>query len=178
MAIIAALLGAAVLVFNALVLFDMISVWTTKLPSGVPKPDMPGSVMLNMIMRGLAITLLLFGVILVLVRKVAGAVLLALGALVTTAMIVMDPFTIFGPGIEGATKALNTNEFGFYFKFVFHDSQLAAMHVFDRNNLQWIGRMLCLFSAPLALIVSILPPTLNYLRADTQPAYGYPQQGW
>jgi hypothetical protein len=160
MAIIAAVLGlvavAALVVLNVNDLKD--------LEGSIG--DLPGEVITILAVRALAALLLLVGVLLVFVRKVAGAILIAIGGLVGAAIIVLFPV------IVSANSPVSLG-IGEYLKEVFKFSQTHGTF-----------SAITLIASPLALILAIIPPTLKYLRGSagsdgyddySQPGGGYPQ---
>jgi hypothetical protein len=127
--------------------------------------DLPGAMQTLIILRFAGAVVLLIGVILVLFRKLAGAILLIFGALIGVAAILLYPTLLkdYFPGLE----------FGEYVKTLF-----------KFNGPQTTFAAITVIAAPLALILSILPPTLNYLRGSREddhpqfPQQTYPQQGY
>ncbi|RZS36959.1 hypothetical protein EV193_106194 [Herbihabitans rhizosphaerae] len=158
--IIAGVLGLALLTFNAFVIIDMIGLMGDDRLRGDP----PSEWTFELILYGLAAVLLLVGLILIAVRTVAAAFVLAAGAFVSLAMILLSP-VLFADG-----------EFGTYFEVLF-DSDMQKRITGD-YSLHWIGRMLAMFAALPALVAAVLPPTLNWLKAGKSDPYagGYPQQ--
>ncbi len=119
--------------------------------------DLPGEAMTILIGRGAGALILLVGVILVFVRKVAGAILIALGGVVGVAIVLLYP-NILGISI-GMVDYLEV-----IFKFEETQATFSAI---------------ALIASPLALIVSLLPPTLKYLRGRSGSSdydLDYPQQ--
>ena len=164
-AIIAAVLGLVAAAALVVLTLDVLNT----LPDSAGFGDLPGELQTVLILRVAAAVVLLTGLIIVLFRKLAGAFVLVLGALVAIAAILLYPVLLkdFFPGLT----------FGDY---------LEAIFKFDGAQTTYAA--ITLIAAPLALIVAILPPTLNYLRGSrdddhprfpqqTYPQQGYPQQG-
>jgi hypothetical protein len=110
-----------------------------------------------LIVRSAGALILLVGVILVFVRKVAGAILIALGGAVGVAIVLLYP-NILGISIG----------MGDYLELIFKFEETQATF-----------SAIALIASPLALIVSLLPPTLKYLRGRSGSSdydLDYPQQ--
>lgn len=122
--------------------------------------DLPGEMKTIVIVRFAGAAVLLAGLIVVLFRKTAGAFLVIVGALVALAAILLYPVLL-----KDFFPALN---FGDYLK-----------NLFEFDGPQATFAAITLIAAPLALIMSILPPTFEYLRGsgtDDYPQQTYPQQ--
>ena len=159
-AIIAGILGVAVTVLMAIPAFKLVGNMGDDTPS-------QGTIMVVLLFAAAAVCAI--GAVLAFVRQVAGAFVLLIGAIVTVAAILLQPVLIAGaledqgapsdavPGMGDFLEAL--------FKFnTFEDSCLA----------------ISLILAPILLIFSVIPPTLNWLRGSSAGAQayggGYPQQ--
>lgn len=135
-------------------------------------PGLPDGWMFMNIAHFAAVGLALLGAILVFVRQTAGAFLLLVSAVVTIAVIVLDPllveglfFTLLGALPEFAPS---TDEFGNYF---------TAM--FEFGNEQAVLRVVALALGVLLLIIAALPPSLRWLRgSDRNHHHPYHPQGW
>lgn len=112
----------------------------------------------------------LLGAVLVFARQLAGAFLLVTAGFLTAAVILLDPalaegvfFTMLGamPGFDPA------GDYGSYF---------AAM--FEFGNEQAVLRFIALVLGVILLIMSALPPSLNWLRGRDRNNYNPYQQGW
>jgi hypothetical protein len=154
-AILAALLG--IITSAALVVLSV-----DVLSSGASFSDLTSEGKTILILRFAAAAVLLLGAILVFVRKVAGAIILLLGALGALAAILLYPVLVDVP-------------FGTYLEVVFKFGETQSTF-----------SAITLIAAPLALIFAILPPTLRHLKgsgsaaADVgyHPQQQYPQQNW
>jgi hypothetical protein len=164
MTIIAAVFG--LVAAASLVVLD-VHLFTDEMPRGKGFGDLTGEYKTLVILRFAAALILLTGIILMLARKLAGAILLIIGALAAMAAILVVPvllkdvFDALGLGFADYLDDL--------FKFA---------------NVQQTFAALALVTAPLALIAAILPPTLRYLRGSggggdfpQYPQQTYPQQG-
>jgi hypothetical protein len=121
----------------------------TEVPDGAGFGDLPGRLQAIPVMQFGAAVLLLIGAILLLARKMAGAVVVVLGGLAGVAAILLVPM-------------LADIGMGVYLELVFKfDSTGATMSA------------IALILSPLALIVAILPVTLRHLRGAA--ADGYPE---
>jgi hypothetical protein len=147
-AVIAAILALGAAAALAVLGFDFLS----DVPEGVSFSDFPSELKTVLILDFAAAAVLLIGAILVLARKLAGAVILVIGALAgITAILVVPPLA----------DASFSDYFEEMFKF---DSTGATMSA------------LALILSPLALIVALLPPTLRYVRGSRQSLdAGYPE---
>ncbi|TDQ04215.1 hypothetical protein [Labedaea rhizosphaerae] len=158
-AIIAGILGIAVAALLAIPAFKML---------GDAPDNTPTELTIMVVLLLAAAAVCLVGSIVTFVRKVAGAFVLLIGAIVAIAAILLQPVLIGSamkdagapdeaiPGMGDFLEAI--------FKFnTFEDSCLA----------------IALILAPILLIFSVIPPTLNWLRGATQSYGGYqqPQQG-
>jgi hypothetical protein len=162
--IIAAVLGLVAAV--ALVVLN-VHLFTDEVSPGMGFGDLRGEFKTLVILRFAGALLLLTGLVLMLARKLAGAILLVIGALVGAAAILVVPMLL-----KDVFDALGLG-FGDYLS-----------DLFKFANVQQTFAALALIAAPLALIVAILPPTLRYLRrargGDDFPQYPqqtYPPQG-
>jgi amino acid permease len=159
-AIIAAVLG--LVAAASLVVLD-IHFFNDEIPDRISFGDLPGEFKTLVILRFAGAAVLLIGLILVLFRKVAGALVLVFGALVALAAILLYPVLLkdYVPGLD----------FGEYIKEVFK---------FDATPATFSA--ITVIASPLALILAVLPPTLNYLRGsqggEQYPQQTYPQQGY
>lgn len=151
-AIIAGILGVAAAVLLAIAAFKMIN----EIPSGA---QLPSEYTIVLILLFAAAAICLIGAIITFVRKVAGAFVLLIGAVVVVAAILLQPpllSSAFGQDVP----------FGDFFQslFKFEDTVSTC-------------EAIALICAPLLLIFSVIPPTLNWLRGPAAQAYGgYPQQ--
>jgi hypothetical protein len=155
-AVIAAILGLAATAAFVVITTDFFNEL-----EGISFGDLPGEMITIAILRIAAAALLLIGAIVVFFRKLPGAIILAFGGLVGIAAIVLYPLLLadYFPGLG----------FGSYLE-----------ELFTFNGAQATFGAIALIASPLALIFSILPPTLNYLKGSPASSYeGYPQQqGW
>lgn len=161
LAVIAGILGlvaaAAMVVSNVKVMNN----------DGFSFSDMPGSFKTIFILRFAAALLLLIGTILVFLRKLAGAIMLVLGAVAAIAAVVLFPVLLKNdiPGLD----------MGEYYKVLFK----FKLGEEDLLGVGWSA--IALIAAPLTLIAAILPPTLNYLkgsRSDVDSGFGTPPGGY
>lgn len=157
-AIIAAVLALVATAALVVVNFKRLS----DLPSGIGFGDLPGPYKTVVILWFGAALILLVGVIIVFVRKLAGAFIVVLGGLAGIAAVLLYPV------ILGDALGIKI-EMGDYLKEVFK---------FDGTESTFSA--IALIASPLALILAILPPTLSYLRGDgaqdQYPQQSYPQQ--
>lgn len=108
--------------------------------------DLPGEMKTVVILRFAGAAVLLVGLIIMMFRKVTGAFVLALGALVAIAAILLYPVLLKDFVPDGLT-------YGDYLK-----------EIFKFNDTQATFAAIALIASPLAFIDAILPPTLNWLR--------------
>lgn len=134
-------------------------------------PGLPDGWMVMNIAHFAAVGLAVLGAILVFVRQIAGAFLLMTSALVTVAVILLDPllvkglfFTLLGslPEFEPST-----DDFGNYF---------SAM--FEFGNEQAVLRVVALALGVLLLIIAALPPSLRWLRGSDRDVHNPYAQAW
>jgi hypothetical protein len=113
---------------------------------------------------------LALGAVLVFARQVAGAFLLVLGGVLTAAVILLDPAVAEGvwatmlgalPGFEPS------GDYGNYFKAMF-----------EFGNEQAVLRFISLVLGVLLLIMSALPPSLDWLRGGKRGNHNQYHQGW
>jgi hypothetical protein len=160
-AIIAAILGIAIAGMLSYVNIDLLS----EIPDGTP---IPSEVTTTIILRFAVAAIALIGAIVVFARKLAGAFLLLAAAVFTVGVILTEP-AIFEPAalllLDELPRVTSTSAYGAFFEAMF-----------EFGNAQAILRALSLFAAPILLIFSVLPPTLNHLKGSR--ATGYPQQGY
>jgi ABC-type anion transport system duplicated permease subunit len=154
-AVLAIIAAAGLVVVNVKSLSD--------LPSGVGFGDLPSQVKTVVILWFGAALILLIGAIIVFARNIAGAFITVLGGLAGIAAVLLYP-VILGDAL-GAKIELDT-----YLE-----------HVFKFKTTEATFTAIALIASPLALILAILPPTLNYLRGNRgmdqyPPQQSYPQQ--
>jgi hypothetical protein len=163
-AILAGLLALAVAAFEVVVLvktFDVINTY------GGSLGKLPTEEYIVIGVQAVAGLLLLLGAMLTFGRKMAGAVLVIIGAIVAIAGYFLEPLLLAPSGASALGQWLEVT-----FKFAIAD---------------YTFRALTLIVAPLALIFAVLPPTLNHLRGgrsdDINPyagggpsSGGFPQQ--
>lgn len=145
-AVLALVVAAALVIVNVDLLKDM--------PGSIS--DLPGEMTTVIIVRFAAALILLIGLIMVFVRKLAGAFLIAAGALIGAAIVLLYPVLLKD-----------------FFQGVGFGEYLEALFKF--KNAQATFPAIALIASPLALIASLLPPTLNYLRGSSASGYDYPQ---
>ena len=112
----------------------------------------------------------LLGAVLVFARQVAGAFLLVLGGVLTAAVILLDPALAEGLFFTmlGATPSFSpSGDYASYFEAMF-----------EFGNEQAVLRFIALVLGVLLLIMSALPPSLNWLRGSSRNDYNPYQQGW
>lgn len=141
-AIIGALLGLTAAATLVVVALEVL----TSLPEGFGFGDLPGGTRTLLHLRAAAAGVLVIGAILVLVRRLFGAVLLLLGAGGAIASVVLYPALLAEAGSDIGLAA--------YLKTVFRFQTTEATFT-----------ALTLIVSPLALIFAILPPTLRHLRS-------------
>jgi hypothetical protein len=149
LAIIAAVLGLVAAAALVVVAVDLLG----KL-EGVGFGDLPSEFQTTIIIDFVAALILLVGVIIVFLRKLAGAFILAIGGLAGIAAALAPPvllkdFTGGEVDFGGYLEAL--------FKFETTADSFAAV---------------ALIASPLALILAVLPPTLKYLRGSSRGGGG------
>ena len=113
---------------------------------------------------------LLLGAVLVFARQVAGAFLLLFGGVLTAAVIVLDPALAedVWASMLGALPDFDpSGDYGDYF---------SAM--FEFGNEQAVLRFISLVLGVLLLIMSALPPSLDWLRGGRRDNYNPYPQGW
>jgi hypothetical protein len=133
-------------------------------------PELPGGwtamVVLHFVVAGVA----LLGAVLVFARQVVGAFLLLVAAVLTVAVLVLDPAMAEGvwASMLGALPEFDpSGDYGNYFK---------AMMEF--GNEQATLRFIALVLGVILLVIAALPPSLRWLRGSRPQGYsGYPQ-GW
>lgn len=155
-AIIAAVLALAAVAALLVVNFKRLG----DLPSGLGFGDLPGPYKTVVILWFGAALILLVGAIIVFVRKLAGAFVVVLGGLAGIAAVLLYP-VILGDALGIEIKM------GDYLEEVFK---------FDGTESTFSA--IALILSPLALILAILPPTLNYLRGPGNDVSQYPQQSY
>ncbi len=154
-AVLAIVAAAGLVVVNVKSLSD--------LPSGAGFGDLPSQFQTVVIIWFAAALILLVGAIIVFARKIAGAFIVVLGGLAGIAAVLLYP-VILG-------NALGVKiPIGDYLEEVFKFKSTEATFT-----------AIALIGSPLALILAILPPTLNYLRGSRgvdqyPPQQSYPQQ--
>lgn len=165
LAIIAAVFALAALASLLVVNFKRLG----DVPDGVGFGDFPGPYKTVVILWFGAAVVLLIGAILMFVRKLAGAFITVVGGLAGIAAVLLYP-VILGDafGVE-----LPMGDY------------LEAIFKFDETEA--IFSATALIASVLALILAILPPSLNYLKGSSASSSGYdgyqqpqqPQQpGW
>jgi hypothetical protein len=113
---------------------------------------------------------LLLGAVLVFARQVAGAFLLLFGGVLAAAVILLDPALAEGvwASMLGALPDFEpSGDYGNYF---------SAM--FEFGNEQAVLRFITLVLGVLLLIMSALPPSLDWLRGGRRGGYNPYPQGW
>jgi len=164
MAIIAAVLALAAAAALTVAGFSELSALDDQLGAGFG--DLPGEWKTALIIRFAAALVLLIGAIIVFARKLAGAIITVIGGLAGIAAVLLYP-VLLSDTLGGRL------DFGNY---------LEALFKFEETFLTFSA--IALIVSPLALIVAILPPTLNYLKGSGSSSDfggGYPQQpqqGW
>ena len=158
-AIVSALLGLAAAAALVVVNLDLLG----DLPAGAGFGDLPGDVRTLVILRFAAAAVLVLGAILLLARKLAGAMILLLGAGAGTAAVLLYP-TLHADAL-GEVSLVD------YLKVVVK---------FETTETMFTAA--ALIASALALIFAILPPTLNHLRSRkaiapvSHPHQGFPDQ--
>lgn len=158
-AIIAGILGLAVTVLLAIAGFE----WLGDLSDAPDGFEVPAEYTIIIILLFAAAVVCLIGAIITFVRKVAGAFVLLIGAIVTLAAVLLQP-VLLSSLAQGADVS-----FGDFIK-----------ELFKFETTRFTCEAIALICAPILLIFSVIPPTLNWLRGSGQPAQpygGYPQQG-
>lgn len=121
--------------------------------------ELPGELTTMIILRFAVAAIALLGAILVFARQLAGAFLLIAAAVLAIVVIVIEP-TIFefaaATMIGSLPEVTSTSATGAYFEAMF-----------EFGNEQAVLRALSLFAAPVLLLLSVLPPTLNYLKGSS-----------
>jgi hypothetical protein len=110
------------------------------------------------------------GAVLVFARQVAGAFLLVFGGLLTAAAILLDPMladSVWMSMLGALPDFEPSGDYGNYF---------TAM--FEFGNEQAVLRFIALVLGVLLLIMSALPPSLNWLRGSSRDNYNPYNQGW
>jgi hypothetical protein len=157
-AIIAGILGLAAAVLMGIAAFN----WVSDAPDNAPSEF---TIITVLMFASAAVCLI--GAIVTFVRQVAGAFVLLIGALVVAAAILLQP-----PLVSSALKDAGAPDeaipgFGDFFDalFKFNDTVDTCLAI-------------ALIVAPILLIFSVIPPTLNWLRGSSagQSYGGYPPQ--
>lgn len=137
------------------------------IPDGAEVPT--GWTVMN-VMHFATVGVALLGAVLVFARQIAGAFLLVLGGVLTAAVILLDPalaeglfFTMLG-AMPGSAPS---GDYSSYFEAMF-----------EFGNEQAVLRFIALVLGVLLLIMSALPPSLNWLRGSRRNNYNPYQQGW
>lgn len=145
----------------------VVAVHLLTLLDGASLGDLPSQFTIVLVTKFAAAAILLIGALIVALRKVPGAVILALGGAGGAAAMLLDPV------IMGSLNP-RFGDFGDYIK-----------DLFSFNGTDSTFGAIALVTSPLVLILAILPPTLKWLRgsrADAAPRYapqpGYPPQGY
>ncbi len=133
-------------------------------------PELPTGWLVMNIMHFVVVAIALLGAVLVFTRQIAGAFLLMTSAVLTVAVLLLDPalaeglfFTMVGslPDFEPS------GDYGNYF---------TAM--FEFGNEQAVLRFVALVLGVVLLIIAVLPPALNWLRGSDRNARHPYGQGW
>jgi hypothetical protein len=133
-------------------------------------PELPTGWTIMNIAHFAIVGIALLGAILVFVRQLAGAFLLMFSAVLTIAAMVLDPLlahSLYFSMLGALPDFEPSGEFGNYF---------SAM--FEFGNGQAVLRAAALALGVLLLIISALPPALNWLRGSDRNAHHPYSQGW
>jgi hypothetical protein len=155
-AVIGAVLGLLMAASLAVVNFDFLG----DLRDGVGLSDLPKEVTIMVIIRFVAAGLAVIAAVIVLIRKVAGAIVLAAAGLAGVLAVLLWPVLL-------GNVNPRLGDLGDYLTGIFH---------FDSPQSTFSA--IALIASPLVLILAVVPPTLKYLRGSAAfPQQGYPQ-GW
>ncbi|MBP2320874.1 hypothetical protein JOF56_001259 [Kibdelosporangium banguiense] len=141
-AVLAALLALSVAAFEIVVLVRAFDILNFS-----NLDNQPTEVLVILGVEALAALILVLGAMFTFARKMAGTVLIVIGSILALAGFFLFPI-------------LGKINLGLYLELVF-----------DFGNSQQVFQALILIVSPLALLVSVLPPTLNHLRSDDYDPY-------
>lgn len=133
-------------------------------------PELPTGWMVMNIMHFAVVGIALLAAVLVFVRQIAGAFLLMVAAALTIAVLLLDPALaedVWASMLGALPDFEPSGSYGNYFKAMF-----------EFGNEQAVLRFITLVLGVLLLIISALPPSLNWLRGSDRHAYNPYQQGW
>lgn len=148
-ALVAALLGFVAAFASGYIPVDLF----LDIPSGFSLGDLPRWTLIDLGAFLVAALFLLVGALAVLFRAVAGAFLLLIGSLLAIAGLLIEATQTYGLPVSS------------YFEKIFAFGTFAAD-----------DRAIVLFTTPLILVFSVLPPTFRYLRYRTPVRQAYPRQ--
>jgi hypothetical protein len=153
---------AGVLVWETLDLLDTLGDLTAQLPGG-----WTAMIVAHFVIAGLA----LIGAVLVFARVIAGAFILLTTGVLAIAAIVTAPLMAEGVGYTLVYTDIPTtlSPTGLYYNKLF---------AFDIDNLQPMLRLVALALGVILLVISALPPSLNWLRRRRDHGYSPQQAGW
>lgn len=133
-------------------------------------PELPTGWLVMNVMHFVVVAFALLGAVLVFVRQVAGAFLLMTAAVLTVAVLLLDPalaedvfFTMLGALPDFAPSGDYAN----YFKAMF-----------EFGNEQAVLRFVALALGVVLLVIAVLPPALNWLRGSDRHAPHPYAHGW
>lgn len=163
LAILSAIVGlgiAGTLVWQTMALLD--------LTDGV---ELPGGWMAMVIAHFAIAGIAVIGAVLVFARRVAGAFLLMLSAVLTIGVLLAAPLIAEGVSVSmvSAIPSYATSPEALYFHELFE---------FEFDNSQVTLRFAALALGVILLITALLPPSLNWLRRPRHNDYSEQQAGW
>jgi hypothetical protein len=137
------------------------------IPDGAELPT--GWTVMN-ILHFVVVGIGLLGAVLVFARQIAGAFLLVFGGVLTVAVILLDPAlaeSVWASMLGALPGFEPSGDYGNYFKAMF-----------EFGNEQAVLRFIAFVLGVVLLIMSALPPSLNWLRGRGRNNYHPYQQGW
>jgi hypothetical protein len=164
-AIMAAVLGlgiAGALTWQTLDLMSMLGDAMSRMPAG-----WTAMIISNFVVAGI----MAIGAVLVFARRVAGAVILMISAVLAIGAMLIAPVIAYGVGATMVdpipVSTLGVKEF--YYHQLFE---------FEFDNLQASLRFAALALGIILLTIAVLPPSLNWLRRPRRNGYSAQQASW
>ncbi|MFC4853133.1 hypothetical protein [Actinophytocola glycyrrhizae] len=137
------------------------------IPSGVEVPT--GWTVMN-VMHFAVVGIVLLGAVLVFARQLAGAFLLVAGAVLTVAVLLLDPALaegVWGSMLGALPDFEPSGDYANYFKAMF-----------EFGNEQAVLRFVAFVLGVILLTIAVLPPSLDWLRGPTRSNHDPYRQGW
>lgn len=133
-------------------------------------PQLPTGWLVMNIVHFVVAAFALLGAVLVFVRQIAGAFLLMTAAVLTVAVLLLDPALadgVFFTMLGALPDFTPSGDYANYFKAMF-----------EFGNEQAVLRFVALALGVVLLITAVLPPALNWLRGSNRSAHHPYAQGW